>query len=117
MIALSPDADPALRTALTESKITQAFSQLAPVAGRPQPTEILHFLIALDGDKALLEARWFSVPADTDVIAVVAESLGIDPLIVQSGMTVTIFSDKTTARAYFEANQSDYILRFRVPAG
>jgi len=89
LIELLPSADPALGQALTDSRLRQSLSNLAPITGRPQPAELLHWLGSLDKRKVLVEARWYIEPTQELVANAFATALQIDPQIASVGMLIT----------------------------
>lgn len=111
LIEILPSADPMLDQALTDSRLRQSLINLAPLTGRPQPAELLHWIVSLNARKAILEARWYGEITSTGLTNAFAAALQIDPQIADEGMLITIFTNKDDARAYFDATITEWLPR------
>lgn len=100
LVEIASGADATLLQLISDSRLQQSLDKLGNLTGRPQPAELLHWIVSVDRTKALIEGRWFAEPTADDVHAAFSV-VGIDPMIIADGIAVTIFQSKQDVRAYY----------------
>ncbi|MBE7513837.1 MAG: hypothetical protein HS103_13605 [Anaerolineales bacterium] len=101
LVEVASGADATLLQLLSDSRLRQSLARLGNLSGRPQPAELLHWIISVDRTKALIEGRWFAEPTADDIYAAFSQVVEIDPVLISDGIAVTLFQSKQDARAYY----------------
>ena len=109
LLELQPAHDPVLEVLISEAELV--FEGLAPSANKTQPYMLLHSRVNLGRTAVLIEARWLAKLSTQIVLDHLVDVLELPAELLQAGISVTIFPDKTAVAAYFSLHQNEWIAR------
>ncbi len=113
LVEISPSITERLSNDM-ETRLREAFGALAPTAGE-WPPYILQVRLNLARTAACVEARWYAEPTSIEIASVIADRVGLAPVVVADGIEVTVFGTGGTFKdslqgwvAYLRANLPEW---------